>query len=282
MTVRITGFGGKLRIASVLSALLLGPVLSGCILGTEKPELNLEVPTRYREGSSRSPDAAVPALDWWRGFRSGELTALMEDAQIYNLDIAVAIAQIVQADAQAGIAGAPLFPSLTGTGTAERIKNPGANPVSQYNLGLTASYMVDFWGKNRATLYAAEENATAARYNREVVTLTSIVTVANTYFQVLAAQDERLGTDPSVELERPAEVLGGLRRRGRLAVPVVGAITDLAMMHYWAAPGIDLHLVIHPDVIAEVRAIAGQATEIEVVRGLRGWSSVPIIMLSVR
>ena len=29
-----------------------------------------------------------------------------------------------------------------------------------------------------------------ARYNREVVTLTTLVTVANTYFQVLAAQDE--------------------------------------------------------------------------------------------
>ena len=50
--------------------------------------------------------------------------------------------------------------------------------------------MIDFWGKNRATLYAAEESATASRYNREVVTLTTLVTVANTYFQVLAAQDQ--------------------------------------------------------------------------------------------
>ena len=50
--------------------------------------------------------------------------------------------------------------------------------------------MIDFWGKNRATLYAAEENATVARYNREVVTLSTIVTVANTYFQVLASQDQ--------------------------------------------------------------------------------------------
>jgi NodT family efflux transporter outer membrane factor (OMF) lipoprotein len=57
-------------------------------------------------------------------------------------------------------------------------------------MGLTASYMIDFWGKNRATLYSAEESATVSRYNREVVTLTTIVTVANTYFQVLAAQDE--------------------------------------------------------------------------------------------
>jgi processive 1,2-diacylglycerol beta-glucosyltransferase len=64
------------------------------------------------------------------------------------------------------------------------------------------------------------------------------------------------------------EVLGGLRRRGRLAVPAVGAITDLAMMHYWAAPGIDLHLVIHPDAIAEVREVAGAASDVHVVHGL--------------
>jgi multidrug efflux system outer membrane protein len=182
------GSGGRIR---MVAALLLAPGLSGCILGTEKPELNLEVPAAYREAQhSRAPDAAVPALDWWRGFRSAELTSLMEESQIYNLDIAVAIAQIVQADAQAGIAGAPLLPSVTGTATAQEIKNPGQRPVSQYNLGLSASYMVDFWGKNRAALYAAEENATVARYNREVVTLSTIVTVANTYFQILAAQDE--------------------------------------------------------------------------------------------
>jgi outer membrane protein, multidrug efflux system len=205
MAVGITGFGGKTRIALALAALLLSPALSGCILGTEKPELNLEVPAGYREAQhARAPDAAVPALDWWRGFRSAELTALMEAAQIYNLDIAVAIAQIVQADAQVGVSGAPLFPSVTGTATAEREHfgsaassagsgvggGSGGSTFSQYNAGLTASYMLDFWGKNRATLYAAEESATVARYNREVVTLTTIVTVADTYFQVLAAQDE--------------------------------------------------------------------------------------------
>jgi NodT family efflux transporter outer membrane factor (OMF) lipoprotein len=148
------------------------------------------MPANYRGATRGTPDAAVPAADWWRGFRSSELTTLMEAAQISNLDIAVAIAQIVQADAQVGISGAPLLPSINGNGTAERLQSPGVKPVSQFSLGLTASYMVDFWGKNRATLYAAEENATVARYNREVVTLTTIVTVANTYFTVLAAQDE--------------------------------------------------------------------------------------------
>jgi UDP-N-acetylglucosamine:LPS N-acetylglucosamine transferase len=64
------------------------------------------------------------------------------------------------------------------------------------------------------------------------------------------------------------EVLGGLRRRGRLHVPVVAAITDLAMMHYWAAPGVDLHLVTHPESIPEVREVAGVAAEVEAVHGL--------------
>jgi len=64
------------------------------------------------------------------------------------------------------------------------------------------------------------------------------------------------------------EVLGGLRRRGRLDVPVVGAITDLAMMHYWAAPGIDLHIVTHPESIDEVREIAGADAMVQAVHGL--------------
>jgi outer membrane protein, multidrug efflux system len=190
---------GPNKVALAIFALSFGPALSGCILGTERPDLNLDVPAAYREGGHNGPDAHLPAVDWWRGFKSSELTSLMDAAQIYNLDIAVAIAQISQADAQVGVAGAPLFPSITGTGNAQQSQGSSnlagsgfssGGTASQYSLGLTASYMIDFWGKNRATLHAAEETATASRYNREVVTLTTIVTLANTYFQVLAAQDE--------------------------------------------------------------------------------------------
>ena len=53
------------------------------------------------------------------------------------------------------------------------------------------------------------------------------------------------------------EVLGRLKRKGRLRYPLVAAITDLAAMHYWASRGIDVHLVTHPESIPEVRAIVG-------------------------
>src|SRR5580704_19284590 len=180
---------GKRRAVFAALAVALGPGLSGCILGSERPELNLDIPPAYREAPKGAPDAAVPMLDWWRGFRSHELTELMDAAQIYNLDIAVAIAQIVQADAQVGISGAPLLPSVSGAVNAEQEhfgsatsssgssgsfsglssgSSGGASNFSTYSAGLTASYMLDFWGKNQATLHAAEESATSARYNREV------------------------------------------------------------------------------------------------------------------
>jgi UDP-N-acetylglucosamine:LPS N-acetylglucosamine transferase len=63
------------------------------------------------------------------------------------------------------------------------------------------------------------------------------------------------------------EVLGRLRRAGRLHVPVCAVITDLAGLRYWATPGADLHLVTHPESIEEVRQIAGDDTQVHCVHG---------------
>jgi NodT family efflux transporter outer membrane factor (OMF) lipoprotein len=62
--------------------------------------------------------------------------------------------------------------------------------VVNYSSSLSAaSYEIDFWGKNRDAALAAEETATASRFDRDVVGLTTLTSVANAYFQVLAAQD---------------------------------------------------------------------------------------------
>jgi processive 1,2-diacylglycerol beta-glucosyltransferase len=63
------------------------------------------------------------------------------------------------------------------------------------------------------------------------------------------------------------EVLGELRKRGRLDVPVVSAITDLAALRYWAHSAVDVHLIIHPESEEEVQHIAPRS-RIEAVTGL--------------
>jgi multidrug efflux system outer membrane protein len=75
--------------------------LGGCLLSGDKPEPGLDIPQAYELGPKNPAvaEAALPTLDWWRGFRSKELNELIEEARAANLDIAVAVAQIVQADA---------------------------------------------------------------------------------------------------------------------------------------------------------------------------------------
>jgi UDP-N-acetylglucosamine:LPS N-acetylglucosamine transferase len=79
---------------------------------------------------------------------------------------------------------------------------------------------------------------------------------------------DRLDPDVVVSVyPNVTEVLGRLKRTGRLQVPVVAAITDLAAMHYWASRGIDVHLVTHPESIAEVRSIVGPDAPVACVHG---------------
>jgi processive 1,2-diacylglycerol beta-glucosyltransferase len=61
--------------------------------------------------------------------------------------------------------------------------------------------------------------------------------------------------------------LGELRRLGRLPVPVCSAISDPAGLHYWAHPGVDMHLLDWPESLTEVERIAGAGRSV-VVRPL--------------
>jgi multidrug efflux system outer membrane protein len=173
--------------------------LGACVLN-DKLDPALEMPKNYRTSHLASA-AAVPPLEWWRGFRSPELTDLMEQASAANFDIAAALARIVQADAQARIAGAALLPTLNATLEAQRSRTPAtiatgstsrrASAVERplYTAALNASYQLDFWGKVRAQIRAADYSALASRFDREVVELSTLVSVANTYFLVLEGQD---------------------------------------------------------------------------------------------
>jgi len=75
------------------------------------------------------------------------------------------------------------------------------------------------------------------------------------------------------------EVLGRMRAKGDLDVPVCACITDLAGLWYWATPGADVHLVTHPESIPEVRRVAGAAADVRCVHGftdpafLEPWST---------
>lgn len=221
--------GRALRLACTIGAAL---GLAGCVTTADVPDAALDVPPAYRAAGGRNVDAP-PALDWWRGFRSAELTQLMEEAQRVNLDIAAAAARITQADALALQAGAALWPAINGNASASQSQPSGATSSSttasivrrvsnNFSASISASYEIDFWGKNRDAALAADETATASRFDRDVVALTTLAAVANAYFQVVAAQDRiRVANNNIASAQR---IYDAIRQRVN-----VGTVTDLEL-----------------------------------------------------
>ncbi len=168
--------------------------LAGCGVGTPYRRPDIALPQQWHEAAPDSTSSSVwPAADWWHGFGSSRLDELIAEAERSNDDLAGAIARIQEADAQLRIAGAPLLPSLdfTGTATRERANTTGAGLTlsNGFNPELSASYELDFWGKNRALRDSARAAAVASRYDKETVALTVVSSVASTYFQALEMRD---------------------------------------------------------------------------------------------
>jgi NodT family efflux transporter outer membrane factor (OMF) lipoprotein len=186
-------------------ALLLLPLLAGCGLSPDAPSSGLALPARLAEADPATP-ANWPSADWWRGFGAPELDALMAAASGAAFDIRVAEAQLREADANLRIAGQALLPTGGFTFTTTRSQTPlntttsaSGAPVSSthrfsqrvlYGASLSATYEVDFWGKNRNTVLAAREQAAASRFNLGVVRLTVQASLANAWFAVVAAQEQ--------------------------------------------------------------------------------------------
>jgi multidrug efflux system outer membrane protein len=216
------------RAAKWLAALGILASSVGCVLTQDVPDPALDIPQGYRAARLTDPDAP-PTLDWWRGFGSPELTQLMEEAQKVNLDIAAAVARFVQADAQARIAGAALLPTLSSGGQEVYSRTSGSSAsglsiggreVVNYSASLSASYQLDFWGQYRDAAQAAEETSIANRFDRDVVALTTLTSVANAYFQVLASQDRIRTAERNIA--SASRILEAIRQRFK-----AGTGTDL-------------------------------------------------------
>lgn len=195
----MTPQGARLRQHLCLALLL---PLVGCSVGPDYKRPTAEIPAAYR-ATAASAQAAWPSEDWWTGFHSPELNALIEAARAHNFDLAAAAARVRQADALARIATASLFPTLsaglsaawqhTGVNTSGRTRTGGPSTASfdtrSYGFGLDVSYTLDFWGRNKSAGTAAEVDAVTSRFDQRTITLSVVTQVASTWFTALALAD---------------------------------------------------------------------------------------------
>jgi NodT family efflux transporter outer membrane factor (OMF) lipoprotein len=214
----------------------------GCDLGPDYARPSQDVPAHYLAAApDGSAGAAWPAEDWWRGFGSPQLDALIAQARAGNQDIAAAVARVVQADAQLREAGAALLPTLSATGNYQYQRTgyvQGVGSVAPLGGGalgaggsryetfrtytgeFSASYQLDFWGKARAATESARASAAYSRFDAQTTALTVVTNVANTWFTALAYQDRLAVAERNLaDAEAVLRVI-----RGRLDVGTANAL----------------------------------------------------------
>ncbi|MFJ7565647.1 efflux transporter outer membrane subunit [Herminiimonas sp. NPDC097707] len=163
--------------------------VSGCVHNIDASKPNVEIPATWAEVA---PAGIELQRDWWRGFDSNELSALIDQSLAGSPDLIIAAERVTQAEITARSAGASLFPLLTvsaGTDTGQVKPGPtGSGWARSESTGvvLSVNYEVDVWGRVAATTRSANASLNASRYDLETVRLTLTTGVANAYFQTLA------------------------------------------------------------------------------------------------
>ncbi len=163
--------------------------LSGCMkVGPDfhRPQVVIS-PDWIEAGDGRVKTESADYDNWWQVFNNPVLDRLIDRAYRENLTIRVAGVRVLEARAQLGIATKGLYPqNVPALGSVEYNRPSAASAfplsVSEYyqsQIGLNASWELDFWGKFRRTIESADATwlASVADYDNALVSLTADVAV---------------------------------------------------------------------------------------------------------
>jgi NodT family efflux transporter outer membrane factor (OMF) lipoprotein len=163
------------RITTRLVPLIVLALPCACaVLPDTTPSISPKTVGSYATQQSYSgQETAWPRDDWWKAWNDPALDGLIAEALAGQPTVAMAMARLSQAEAQAELAGAPAYPSLSvGGDLAEQrlsqnyLYRPGTVPKywrSYPQATANLAWDPDFWGKNRSALAAATSEAEAAR-----------------------------------------------------------------------------------------------------------------------
>lgn len=176
-------------------ALALAIVLAGCAIPAkqQRPTLRDDVPLAGIEAPAR---AGWPQTDWWRPYNDPQLDELIARAMKDSPDLAQAMSRVNTARQNVDITAAQAGLSVNGSAqvTRQRLSENGLIPpkflgftwYNQGDIGIQAQYDFDWWGKKRAAIEAAVDQAHAAQAQQSAAALAIQNAVADMYFGWLA------------------------------------------------------------------------------------------------
>jgi outer membrane protein, multidrug efflux system len=231
-------------------ATALGALLAGCAVGPRYVAPTPRLPSQWSAAAVKggeqgsTVETSEPQIaSWWSAFGDSTLTSLVDRSLAANLDLEEAVLRIEEARAQRRQAAAGQWPSLAANAgfTRQRVSlnTPNGaifgigprfaglpagvsltNPFDQYQLGLSASWEIDLFGRVRRSVEAADADVRASVENARGVRIALASDVADAYIDLRGAQLRRAIVEQSLATQR--DVLELTRQRWN-----AGLTTDL-------------------------------------------------------
>jgi len=160
-------------------------------------------------GNAAIVETPLPA-NWWRLYQNPDLDRLVKEAFAANTDLRVAEANLERSRAMVSAARAAGQPNV-GLNldvareqlSAEQYLYGGVLPVENlYNMGLSASYELDLFGRIKRGVEAAKADDEAVEAARDLVRVSVAADVTRAYLEVCAAGDQLATARASLALQQ--------------------------------------------------------------------------------
>lgn len=204
--------------------LALGLLAACAQTGTQKA---LDEPVNQAHLGLPAGETAAVSAQWWRQLHQAPLTQLMARALAQAPDVRVAQARLRAADAQwraaEGRTGLQIGAKVGGNAfylspqpQLANVPQDGSSNFYQASAQVQASYVFDFWGKQKNTVQAAlgQRRAAALQIHQAQLMLAQAVVAQYTQWQLLTGQSTLL--DKRIAVHEAQQKLQGARARAGL------------------------------------------------------------------
>ena len=167
-------------------------VAAGCAVGPSYQRPDLQLPAAYAEDAIGPAGAAAIGAEWWQLYGDAQLGDLVTAALSRNVELALAAAQIQEAEAVVRETGAAVLPEIAVGGNSNRTAYSTDTAVpsqsgipsvrTNHRAVFSTTFELDFWGKLRGASAAAQARLLSTRYSRDIVRLTLASATAQNYF----------------------------------------------------------------------------------------------------
>ncbi len=198
----------KSKIVRYMTLLTISAVtLQGCFVANtyERPQVE-ETENLFRTDGLPTDSLSMADMSWRELFQDPYLIQYIEEGLENNIDIRVAIQQMLAADAYVKQGKAGFLPSLSAGATMthqelSRNSQFGSffnGAIDQYAISADLSWEADIWGKIRSNKRAFEAEYLQSIAAHQAVKTRLIADISSTYFQLLSLDSQLKITKRSV------------------------------------------------------------------------------------